>query len=193
MTGRTPVAEQPLVPGDTTPWATASARLETPEKDRTYWLATVRPDGRPHVRPILGLWLDDAFYFITGETTRKAKNLHANPQCVLTASSLALPALDVIIEGDAVKVTDHHKVQQVVDASASRLHWPLTVGDGGVFGPNAPTAGPPPYAVFELTPTTVVGLPGIAGTEEGEGAAGSFSPTRWRFQAATDASAAPTS
>lgn len=166
MTGRTPVAEQPLVPGDTTPWATASARLETPEKDRTYWLATVRPDGRPHVRPILGLWLDDAFYFITGETTRKAKNLHANPQCVLTASSLALPALDVIIEGDAVKVTDHHKVQQVVDAYASRLHWPLTVGDGGVFGPNAPTAGPPPYAVFELTPTTVVGLPGIAGTEE---------------------------
>ena len=173
MTGRTPVAEQPLIPGDTTPWATASARLETPEKDRTYWLATVRPDGRPHVRPILGLWLDDAFYFITGETTGKAKNLHANPKCVLPASSLALPALDVIIEGDAVKVTDHHKVQQVVDAYASRLHWPLTVGDGGVFGPNAPTAGPPPHAVFELTPTTVVGLPGIAGTEEGEGAAGS--------------------
>ena len=112
MTGRTPVAEQPLVPGDTTPWATASARLETPEKDRTHWLATVRPDGRLHVRPILGLWLDDAFYFITGETTRKAKNLHANPQCVLTASSLALPALDVIIEGKASKVTDHTKVQQ---------------------------------------------------------------------------------
>jgi nitroimidazol reductase NimA-like FMN-containing flavoprotein (pyridoxamine 5'-phosphate oxidase superfamily) len=156
-------------------------------------LATVRPDGRPHVRPILGLWLDDAFYFVTGETTPKAKNLQANPQCVLTASSLALPALDVIIEGKASKVTDHTKVQQVVDAYAARLHWPLTVGDGGLLGPNAPTAGPPPYAVFELTPTTVLGLPGIAGTEAGEGAAGSFIPTRWRFQAATDASAAPTS
>ena len=190
MTGRTLVAEQPLVPGDTTPCSKASARLETPERDRTYWLATVRPDGRPHVRPILGLWLEDVF-LVTGETTCKAKNLHANPQCVLTASSLALPALDVIIEGQAVKVTDHNKVQQVVDAYAAKLHWPLTVGDGGVFGPNAPTAGSPPYAVFELTPTTVVGLPGIAGTEEGEGAAGSFSPTRWRFQAA-DVSAAAT-
>ena len=88
---------------------------------------------------------------------------------MLTASSLALPALDVIIEGKASKVTDHTKVQQVVDAHAARLHWPLTVGDGGGVGPNAPTAGPPPYAVFELRPTTVVGLPGIAGTEE-EGA-----------------------
>ena len=38
-----------------------------------------------------------------------------------------------------------------------------------------------PYAVFELTPTTVFGLPGIAGTDGGEGAAGSFTPTRWRF------------
>jgi hypothetical protein len=43
------------------------------------------------------------------------------------------------------------------------------------------TANGPPYAVFELTPTTVVGLPGIAGTEEGAGSAGSFNPTRWRF------------
>jgi len=191
MAERTLVAEQPLVPGDTTPWAKARARLETPEKDRTYWLATVRPDGRPHVRPILGLWLDDAFYFVTGETSRKARNLHVNPRCVLTASSLALPALDVIIEGDASKVADHDKVQQVVDAYASKLHWPLTVRDGGVVGPNAPTAGPPPYAVFELTPSTVLGLPGIAGTEAGEGAAGSFSPTRWRFGAATDTSASP--
>jgi hypothetical protein len=61
------------------------------------------------------------------------------------------------------------------------MGWPLEVRDGGVFGPNAPTAGPPPYAVYALMPTTVFGLPGIAGTEEGVGSAGAFSPTRWRF------------
>jgi Pyridoxamine 5'-phosphate oxidase len=189
MTGRTPVAEQPLVPGDMTPWATASARLETPEKDRTYWLATVRPDGRPHVRPILGLWLDDAFYFITGETTRKAKNLHANPQCVLTATSLALPALDVIIEGDAVKVTDHHKVQQVVDAYASRLHWPLTVGDGGVFGPNAPTS------LCGVRAHTHDGRwpPRHCWNRRRRRRRRLLQPDPLAFQAATDASAAPTS
>jgi hypothetical protein len=111
----------------------------------------------------------------------KVRNLVANPQCVMAASSHVLPALDVIVEGDAVKVTDEAKVRRVADAYTSTLHWPLTVRDGAVFGPNASTAGSPPYAVFELTPTTVFGLPGIAGTEEGEGVAGSFTPTRWRF------------
>jgi nitroimidazol reductase NimA-like FMN-containing flavoprotein (pyridoxamine 5'-phosphate oxidase superfamily) len=183
MTERTPVGEQTLVEGDAaaTPWAEARARLETPERDRTYWLATAGPDGRPHIRPLLGLWMDDAFYFITGETTGKGKNLAANPQCALAVSSTVLPALDVMVEGAAVKVTDDAEVQRVAEAYTSTLQWPLTARDGAVLGPNAPTAGPPPYAVFKLTPTTVFGLPGIAGTDEGEGAAGSFTPTRWRF------------
>jgi nitroimidazol reductase NimA-like FMN-containing flavoprotein (pyridoxamine 5'-phosphate oxidase superfamily) len=182
MAERTPVAEQPLVDGDatTTPWAEARERLETPERDRTYWLATVRPDGRPHVVPILGLWQHGAFYFITGETTRKGKNLAGNPRCVIAASSTALPALDVIVEGDAQKVTDAAKLQQVADAYASKMQWQFTVRDGAVFGDNAPTAGPPPYAVFELTPTMVLGLPGLTGMSE-VGTAGSFNPTRWRF------------
>jgi len=185
MTERTPVAEQPLVADDAkaTPWAKAKERLEKPERDRTYWLATVRPDGGPHVMPLLGLWLDSAFYFLTGEKTRRGKNLAANPRCVMTASSQTLPALDLIVEGECRKVTDEARLQRVADAYASMMHWPLTVRDGAVFGPSAPTAGPPPYAVFELAPATVFGLPGIAGTEQGVGSAGSFSPTRWRFAA----------
>ena len=63
----------------------------------------------------------------------------------------------------------------------SKLHWPLEVRDGGVVGPNAPTAGPPPYAVYALTPTTIFGIPGVAGMEEGIGPADAFNPTRWRF------------
>src|SRR6266540_2908636 len=98
MAERTPVAVQPLIDGGATatPWAEARERLETPERDRAYWLATVRPDGRPHVMPILGLWQDGAFYFITSETTRKGKT----SRCVMTAGSTALPALAVIVEGD---------------------------------------------------------------------------------------------
>ena len=46
--------------------------LENPERERTYWLATVRPEGWPHVMPLLSLWLDDAVYFLNSETTRKA-------------------------------------------------------------------------------------------------------------------------
>ena len=55
-------------------------RLRAPEQGRTYWLATVRPDGRPHVMPLLGLWLADAFSFITGESTRKGNDLARNPR-----------------------------------------------------------------------------------------------------------------
>lgn len=180
MAEQTPVVEQPLVENQTaTPWSKGRQRLETPERERIYWLATVSPDGRPHVRPILGLWLDGAFYFISAETTRKARNLAADPRCAIAASSTAPPALDVIVEGDALTVTDEAKVKRVADAFASTMQWPLEVRGGAVLGPNAPTAGPPPYAVFELTRRTVFGLPGVAGM--GEGQAASFSPTRWRF------------
>jgi hypothetical protein len=193
MAERTPVDAQLLIADDapTTPWADVNARLETPEANRTYWLATVRPDGRPHVMPnvmpILGLWLDGAFYFTTGETTRKGQNLAVTPQCVMAVSIQSLPSLDVIVEGEAVKVTDNAKVQRVADAYASTLHWPLTVHDGLVVGDGAPTAGPSPYAVFALTPTTVFGLPGLTGMdEEGEDQKAPIVPTRWRFSGSDD-------
>jgi hypothetical protein len=182
MTERKPVAEQPLIRNTpVTPWADARKRLNTHEQDRTYWLATVRHDGRPHIAPILGLWLDGAFYFITGETSRKGKNLANDPRCAIAVSSVALPSLDIFIEGDARKVTAEAELQTVVDAYGSRMGWPIEVSDGGVVGPNAPTAGPPPYAVYELTPITVFGLPGVAGMGGMVGAADAFSPTRWRF------------
>src|SRR5215217_8639183 len=76
MTEQTLVAAQPLTDAATSAeWAEARHRLENPERGRTYWLATVRPDGRPHVRPLLGLCLDGALYSITGERTRKGNHL----------------------------------------------------------------------------------------------------------------------
>ncbi|HEY8115495.1 MAG TPA: pyridoxamine 5'-phosphate oxidase family protein, partial [Actinomycetota bacterium] len=49
--------------GRTTPWATA---LELLEKAEVFWLSTVRADGRPHVTPLVAVWLDGALYFCTG-------------------------------------------------------------------------------------------------------------------------------
>jgi hypothetical protein len=109
----------------------------------------------------------------------RARNLAADPWCALGSSSTAPPAVEVVVEGEAVEVTDDVKVRRVADAFAATMHWPLEVRDGAVVGPNAPTAGPPPYAVFELTRRTVVGLPGVVGMGEGQPA--SFRPTRWGF------------
>ena len=76
---------------------------------------------------------------------------------------------------------DDAVLHRVAEAYGAKLAWPLEVRDGAVYGPSAPTAGPPPYAVYELVPEKVIGLPGIAGTEAGVGRAGAFTPTRWRF------------
>ena len=183
MAERTPVAEQPLVDDDAgaTSWAVAAERLENPERARTYWLATVRPDGRPHVMPLIGTWIDGAFYFISGDATRKGRNLAGDSRCVIAASSTTLPSLDIIVEGDAVEVTDEATLRRVTDAYQTQMEWPLEVRDNKVHGPNAPTAGPPPYTVFRLTPSTVFGLPGLTGMERFDPAE-LPRPTRWRFK-----------
>jgi len=54
---------------------------------RAYWLATVRPDGRPHVVPRWGVWVEGRFWYDGDPTTRHAQNLVANPACALHLES----------------------------------------------------------------------------------------------------------
>lgn len=81
-----------------TPWAEA---LDEIERAEVFWLSTVRPDGRPHVTPLLAAWHGGAMYFITGADERKALNLRANDRCALTTGTNTLRGLDVTIEGAA--------------------------------------------------------------------------------------------
>src|SRR5512133_2752112 len=60
------------------PWDEAATVLGEAE---IYWVTTVRPDGRPHVTPLVAVWLDDALYFCTGDDERKARNLRENRSC----------------------------------------------------------------------------------------------------------------
>jgi hypothetical protein len=136
----------------------------------TCWLATVHPDGKPHVMPLGVLWVDGAFYFTAGAATRKAQNLAHSPHCVIT---VATHDFDLILEGDAVNVTDPAMVARV--AAAFRADgWPASVDESGsslTADFSAPSAGPPPWDVYEFTPETVF----AQGTAEPYGA------TRWRF------------
>src|SRR5712671_2100629 len=85
-----------------TTWPEALAQLSEAE---VFWLSTVRPDGRPHVTPLLSVWVDDALYFCTGPTERKAKNLAQNPHCVLTTGcNTRENSHDLVVEGEAVRV-----------------------------------------------------------------------------------------
>lgn len=168
MVEKEPTAERlPATPEhpSPTPWAIARQRLA---EGQWFWLATVRPDGRPHVVPLLAVWLDDTLYFAAGPATRKAKNLTQNPHCVITFGA---DDSHWVVEGKATKVGDDAKLHEVAAVYAAKYGWPVTIRDSAFYADyGAPTAGPPPYELYEVTPTVVFAF----GTDE------SFSPTRWR-------------
>jgi hypothetical protein len=77
-------------------WSAVQARLV---ESKHYWLATVRPDGRPHLIPRWGVWLDDALYYDGSPSTRHARNLEVNPACSL---SLEDGQHAVVLEGTSI-------------------------------------------------------------------------------------------
>jgi PPOX class probable F420-dependent enzyme len=99
------------------PWAFAAERLE---RTRNYMLATVTPGGAPHVMAVWGVWLDDAFYFSTSPTSRKARNIAANPRVVITADD---PRNAVIVEATVTKLDDGATAKRVVAAYNAKYAW----------------------------------------------------------------------
>lgn len=115
-----------------TSWAVGLERIIAAD---TFWLSTVRPDGRPHVTPLIAVWHAGAIWFATGPDERKARNLAENPSCVLTTgcSDFAEGALDVIVEGEAEQVTDDDQLGPVATAFAVKYPigpWDFVVRDG---------------------------------------------------------------
>lgn len=115
-----------------TPWKTA---LEQVREADTFWISTVRPDGRTHVTPLIAVWHDDAIWFTTGPEERKARNLAVNSAVVLTTgrSDLSGDGLDVVLEGRAEAVTDPERLQAVADgftATYGTATWHFVVRDG---------------------------------------------------------------
>src|SRR5688572_23739410 len=110
------------------PWAEVVRVLETSE---IFWLSTVRREGRPHVTPLPAMWLDDALHFCTGPDEQKARNLAANPECVLTTGSNAFRSgLDIVVEGRASRVTDESLLKRLAALWEVKLAWPYEVVDG---------------------------------------------------------------
>jgi hypothetical protein len=181
-TERAPLHEEPIVDDQagTTPWELARERLANPEPGQTSWLATVRPDGHPHLMPIIAFWIDGAFHFVVGEGTRKGRNLAADGRCVIaTGNTSPLPSLDFIVEGHAERLDDEAAVRPIAEMLNGN-DWPLEVRGDHVYGPHAPTAGPPPYSIYRLVPSKVFGLPGMFGMEQFD--RGDLpKPTRWEF------------
>lgn len=151
------------------PWRDAVQQLR---KAEVLWLSTVTPQGRPHVVPLIAVWLDGALFFSTGEDERKAKNLETNTHVTLTTGSNALTeGLDIVVEGDAAVVSDDAMLLRIADAYVAKYGggWRLP-GLEGVL-------------TFKVTPSKAFGFgrrDGHIGVPSGQGEL--FSQTRWRFQ-----------
>jgi Pyridoxamine 5'-phosphate oxidase len=99
------------------PWSWATARLT---EAHNYWIATTRSDGRPHSRPVWGIWLEGAFYFSTGSLA--AQHLATNPAITIHLES---GSEVVIIEGVAQTVSDVPLVERVVGLYNQKYHWDI--------------------------------------------------------------------
>jgi nitroimidazol reductase NimA-like FMN-containing flavoprotein (pyridoxamine 5'-phosphate oxidase superfamily) len=113
-----------------TPWAVTVAALERAE---LYWITTVRPSGRPHVTPLVGVADDGAVYFCTGLEEQKARNLEQNEHvAITTGNNTWASGLDVIVEGTAVRVSDSESLRRLADAYLAKYgsDWRFGVGDG---------------------------------------------------------------
>lgn len=141
------------------------------EEAGTYWLFTVRSDGRPHVTTLIAVWNGDALYFSTGPAEQKHKNLEQNPHCILTAGTNRLDeGLDLVVEGEAVRVTDDSRLRVLAEAWGTKYgsDWHLTGSEQD------------PAHVFEVTPVRAFGFC------KGFGKDGQGSQTRWRWNAPDD-------
>jgi general stress protein 26 len=103
------------------------------EAAQLFWITTVRADGRPHVTPLVAVWTDGALYFTTGPAEQKAVNLRTNPHVVLTTGCNRWDGgLDVVLEGEAVRVTDEDLLKHLAEVWTTKWdgRWQFSVRDG---------------------------------------------------------------
>jgi hypothetical protein len=135
-------------------WEETCRILESAE---LFWVTTVRADGRPHVTPVVAAWVAGAVCFSTGAEEQKFANLRANPHVVLTTGCNRWDeGIDVVVEGDAIPVSDKAELSRLAAAFTSKWdgRWQFAAGDGGFV--NSDGDEPPGFAhVFLVKPTKV--------------------------------------
>jgi hypothetical protein len=135
----------------------------------TFFLGTVRSDGRPHAAGVGAVWLAGDLYFTSGPRTRKARNLAARPAATI---SVRLEGIDLILEGEAERVFDADVLERVA-ALYRESGWPAQVEGEAFTAPySAPAAGPPPWSLYRFVFHTAIGTATVE----------PFGATRWRFE-----------
>jgi general stress protein 26 len=146
-------------------WDDTRKILETAE---VFWITTVRADGRPHVTPLVAVWFGDSLYFCTGAAEQKGVNLATNSHVILsTGCNRWDEGVDVVVEGDAVRVTDDGLLRRLAEAWTTKWdgRWKFRAEHGAFQHDDGGEA-----LVFAVAPRTVLAF-----------AKGAFAQTRHRF------------
>ena len=139
------------------------------EQAELFWVTTVREDGRPHMTPLVAVWSDGALHFCTGTGEQKAVNLRGNRHVILSTGCNSWDrGLDVVVEGDAVQVTDDETLRRLAAAWTAKWdgRWHFQVREGFFYNPGSTE----PVSVFSVRPTKVLAF-----------AKGAFGHTSHRF------------
>lgn len=148
-----------------TDWATT---VDILEEAQLSWITTVRADGRPHVTPLVAVWLDNAAHFSTGPGEQKAVNIARNPSVTLTTGCASWDqGIDVVVEGVAARVTDDALLRRLAAAWRTKWNgeWDYDVSSNGFAHPGGGEAN-----VYRVEPHKVLAF-----------AKGTFAHTRYRF------------
>lgn len=147
-----PIAARPYMPGygvqpaaagrGLLPWSWAEQRLLG---SHDFWLATVSPDGAPHLMPVWAVWDSGQLWFSSSNGSRKARNLSAQPRCSLSTDN---PLEPVVVQGRARRVTDPAALAAMLAAENAKY--------GTSYGPDM--VDPASNSVFGLRPEWVFAL-----------------------------------
>jgi hypothetical protein len=109
------------------PWTAVEQQLS---KARNYWIATTRPDGRPHCVPVWGVWAGGALYFGSDSASRKSRNLQGNPHAVVHLES---GDEVVILEGIVKQASDPDAVAEASTRYAAKYDLPEGLGGSALM------------------------------------------------------------
>jgi PPOX class probable F420-dependent enzyme len=142
------------------PWSWAEERLV---RSHDYWLATVTPDGAPHLLPVWAVWHAGRLWFSSSNGSRKARNLARAPRCSLATDN---PLEPVVVHGRAQRVTDSDALAAMLAAQNAKY--------GTSYGLDL--VDPASNSVFALLPEWVFAL---------DSSDFNGSPTRFAFSPTT--------
>lgn len=109
-----PIVERPDIPSvygnpeKRLAWSDVERKLEDAP---VYWIASTRPDGRPHVVPRDGVWLEGALYYGGSPDTVHSRNISHNPNVVVHVGD----GIEAIIAEGSIEI------EQASEEKAARL------------------------------------------------------------------------